>query len=84
MFCEALGVPLLRTTAELRKIPEEAAVYFDMPGMVLTGKNIRHIQKIFDELGISSRVLVVNAAYERQLIQEAYTRASASTRAAKP
>lgn len=77
MFCEALGVPLLRTTAELRKIPEEAAVYFDMPGMVLTGKNIRHIQKIFDELGISSRVLVVNAAYERQLIQEAYTRASA-------
>jgi flagellar biosynthesis protein FlhF len=77
MFCEALGVPLLRTTAELRKIPEDAAVYFDMPGMVLTGKNIRHIQKIFDELGIESRVLVVNAAYERQLIQEAYTRASA-------
>jgi flagellar biosynthesis protein FlhF len=77
MFCEALGVPLLRTTAELRKIPEEAAVYFDMPGMMLTGKNIRYIQKIFDELGILSRVLVVNAAYERQLIQEAYTRGSA-------
>lgn len=77
MFCEALGVPLLRTPAELRKIPEDAAVYFDMPGIPLTGKNIRHIQKIFDELGIESRVLVVNAAYERQLIQEAYTRASA-------
>jgi flagellar biosynthesis protein FlhF len=77
MFCEALGVPLLRTTAELRKIPEEAAVYFDLPGMTLTGKNIRHLQKTFDELGIESRVLVVNAAYERQLIQEAYTRASA-------
>lgn len=77
MFCEALGVPLLRTTAELRKIPEEAAVYFDLPGMTLTGKNIRHLQKTFDELGIESRVLVVNAAYERQLIQDAYTRASA-------
>lgn len=77
MFCEALGVPLLRTTAELRKIPEDAAVYFDLPGMTLTGKNIRHLQKIFDELGIASRVLVVNAAYERQLIQDAYTRASA-------
>ena len=77
MFCEALGVPLLRTTAELRKIPEDAAVYFDLPGMTLTGKNIRHLQKIFDELGIESRVLVVNAAYERQLIQDAYTRASA-------
>ncbi len=77
MFCEALGVPLLRTTAELRKISEDVAVYFDLPGMTLTGKNIRHIQKIFDELGIESRVLVVNAAYERQLIQEAYTRAGA-------
>lgn len=77
MFCEALGVPLLRTTSELRKIPEDAAVYFDLPGMPLTGKNIRHLQKIFDELGIESRVLVVNAAYERQLIQDAYIRASA-------
>jgi flagellar biosynthesis protein FlhF len=77
MFCEALGVPLLRTTTELRKIPDDAAVYFDLPGIPLTGKNIRHIQKTFDELSIASRVLVVNAAYERQLIQEAYTRASA-------
>jgi flagellar biosynthesis protein FlhF len=77
MFCEALGVPLLRTTAELREISEDEAVYFDMPGVVLTGKNIRHLQKTFDDLGIESRVLVINAAYERQLIQEAYTRASA-------
>jgi flagellar biosynthesis protein FlhF len=75
MFCEALGVSLLRTPSELRKVPEETTIYFDNPGMVLTGKNIRHLQKTFDELGVSSRVLVVNAAYERQLIQEAYTRA---------
>ncbi|MFM8364259.1 MAG: hypothetical protein ACKOAS_03830, partial [Verrucomicrobiota bacterium] len=77
MFCEALGVAFLRTVSELREIPEDQAVYFDMPGMVLTGKNIRHLQKTFDDLGIESRVLVVNAAYERQLVQEAYTRASA-------
>jgi flagellar biosynthesis protein FlhF len=75
MFCEALGVSLLRTRGELKKIDEETNLYFDIPGMVLTGKNIRHLQKTFDELGIGSRVLVVNAAYERQLIQEAYTRA---------
>lgn len=74
MFCEALGVPLLRTRDELRKLDEDTSLYFDIPGMVLTGKNIRHLQKTFDELGIESRVLVVNAAYERQLIQEAYTR----------
>jgi flagellar biosynthesis protein FlhF len=75
MFCEALGVQLLRTRNELKKIDEDTNLYFDIPGMVLTGKNVRHLQKTFDELGIESRVLVVNAAYERQLIQEAYTRA---------
>jgi flagellar biosynthesis protein FlhF len=75
MFCEALGVPLPRTRNELKKIDEDTNLYFDIPGMVLTGKNVRHLQKTFDELGIESRVLVVNAAYERQLIQEAYTRA---------
>jgi len=75
MFCEALGVPLLRTRNELKKFDEDTSLYFDIPGMVLTGKNVRHLQKTFDELGIESRVLVVNAAYERQLIQEAYTRA---------
>jgi flagellar biosynthesis protein FlhF len=75
MFCEALGVQLLRTRGELKKLDEDTNLYFDIPGMVLTGKNVRHLQKTFDELGIESRVLVVNAAYERQLIQEAYTRA---------
>jgi len=75
MFCEALGVQLLRTRNELKKLDEDTNLYFDIPGMVLTGKNVRHLQKTFDELGIESRVLVVNAAYERQLIQEAYTRA---------
>ena len=75
MFCEALGVQLLRTRGELKRLDEDTNLYFDIPGMVLTGKNVRHLQKTFDELGIESRVLVVNAAYERQLIQEAYTRA---------
>ena len=75
MFCEALGVQLVRTRGELKKLDEATNLYFDIPGMVLTGKNVRHLQKTFDELGIESRVLVVNAAYERQLIQEAYTRA---------
>ena len=75
MFCEALGVQLLRTRGELKKLNEDTNLYFDIPGMVLTGKNVRYLQKTFDDLGIESRVLVVNAAYERQLIQEAYTRA---------
>lgn len=75
MFCEALGVPLLRTGTELRKVPDEMTVYFDLPGMLMTDRNVRKLQKTFDELGIATRVLVVNSAYERLMIQEAYSRA---------
>lgn len=77
MFCEALGVPLLRTPGELRKVDPETTIYFDSPGVVLTGKNVRQLKKTFDSMRIESRVLVVNAAYERVLMQEAYTRATA-------
>ncbi len=75
MFCEALGVPLLRTGTELRKVPDGMTVYFDLPGMLMTDRNVRKLQKTFDELGIATRVLVVNSAYERLMIQEAYSRA---------
>ncbi len=76
MFCEALGVPLLRTGSELKKVPDGMTVYFDLPGMLMTDRNVRKLQKTFDELGIATRVLVVNSAYERLMIQEAYSRAS--------
>ena len=76
MFCEALGVPLLRTGSELRKVPDGMTVYFDLPGTLMTDKTVRKLQKTFDELGIVSRVLVVNSAYERLMIQEAHSRAS--------
>lgn len=75
MFCEALGVPLLRTGSELKKVPDGMTVYFDLPGMLMTDRNVKKLQKTFDELGIASRVLVVNSAYERLMIQEAYSRA---------
>jgi flagellar biosynthesis protein FlhF len=72
MFCEALGVPLLRSTAELGEVPLDTAVYFDAPGNTRDSR----IAHLLDELVIESRVLVVNAAYERELIQQAYTRAT--------
>jgi flagellar biosynthesis protein FlhF len=73
MFCEALGVPLLRTAAELAGVGSDAAVYFDAPGTTRPDR----LGRTLDELGVESRVLVVNAAYDRELIQQAYTRAGA-------
>ena len=72
MYCEALGIPLLRSTSEMLKVDDEMIVYFDVPGMISTAKSRAHLQKAMTDLGISSRVLVVNAAYERQLIKHFY------------
>jgi flagellar biosynthesis protein FlhF len=73
MFCEALGVPLLRSVSELGGLDAATAVYFDAPGAARDGR----VGRLLEELAIDSRVLVVNAAYDRELIQQAYTRAEA-------
>jgi flagellar biosynthesis protein FlhF len=72
-FCEALGVPLLRSPAEILEVSDEATVYFDLPG---GSQADSALERTMADLAIESRVLVVNAAYERELIQQAYARAT--------
>jgi flagellar biosynthesis protein FlhF len=72
MYCEALGIPLLRSTSELLNVDADMVVYFDVPGAISDAKNRAHLQQSMTDLGISSRVLVVNAAYERELIKHFY------------
>ena len=72
MYCEALGIPLLRSSSEMLKVDDEMIVYFDVPGTISSAKSRTKLRKSMDDLGISSRVLVVNAAYERQLIKHFY------------
>lgn len=72
MYCEALGIPLLRSTSELLKLDDEMVVYFDVPGAISDGKNRSRLCQAMSNLGIASRVLVVNAAYDRQLIKHFY------------
>ncbi|MCS7008686.1 MAG: hypothetical protein N2035_00290 [Chthoniobacterales bacterium] len=71
-YCEALGIPLLRSPAELLEVPAETTVYFDIPGCTNNEKNRSRLRKILTDLAIETRVLVINAAYERQLIQHFY------------
>jgi flagellar biosynthesis protein FlhF len=72
MYCEALGIPLLRSTAELLKVDNEMIVYFDVPGAISDAKNRSRLKQAMSDHGIASRVLVVNAAYDRQLIKHFY------------
>ena len=72
MYCEALGIPLLRSTAELLKVDNEMIVYFDVPGAISDAKNRVRLKQAMTDHGIASRVLVINAAYDRQLIKHFY------------
>jgi flagellar biosynthesis protein FlhF len=74
-FCEVLGVPLLRSEAELGD--RGGALYLDVPGAILGGPGGERLGRLLDAHRVSSRVLVVNAAYERELIQHAYTQGAA-------
>ena len=74
-FCEVLGVPLLRSEAELGETG--APLYLDVPGAILGGAGGERLGRLLDAHRVSSRVLVVNAAYDRELIQHAYTHGAA-------
>jgi flagellar biosynthesis protein FlhF len=77
MYCEALGIPLLRSTAELLKVDDEMIVYFDIPGAISDAKNHSRLKQAMTSHGIATRVLVVNAAYDCQLIKHFYQESAA-------
>ncbi len=74
MFCEALGVPLLRCTDDLETIPPGHRFYFDAAGSPLQdAAPWRDLGRLFGEFYIETRVLVLNAAYEIELLKRGYT-----------
>ncbi len=74
MFCEALDVPLLRSADELEGIPEGRRFYFDATGSPLhDGAAWRDLGRLLGEFYIETRVLVLNAAYEIELLKRGYT-----------
>lgn len=76
MYCEALGLPLLRAPSELLEVEEESVVYFDLPGSISDNKSRSRLRRTLDDLGVETRVLVVNAAYDRELLQFIYQRSA--------
>jgi flagellar biosynthesis protein FlhF len=72
-YCEVLGVPLFRSPAETVELDNESILYLDLPGLVPGGQGDSEVRKILDRLEIDSRILVVNAAYDVDLITEAFS-----------
>ena len=68
MYCDVLGVPYYRTESEV-DFSSDAPIYLDFPGYSL--RDLREQERILaelDRLAISSRVCVLNAAYEEGIL----------------
>lgn len=74
MFCEVMGISILKKAANIENLKKNQPLYFDVPGPALKDKSALHILgKELDFYEIDSRVLVINAAYESEVIKRIYT-----------
>lgn len=71
VFCEALGVPMLRQ-GEPIDMEEGETLYVDLPGVSMG--NAGEVEELAGLLGLEevTRVLVLNAAYDAGLMKQAY------------
>ncbi len=73
LFCDVLGVPLLRDPVEPTYVPEGDVLYVDLPGVPLHEQNQwRTLRARLDVLGVETRVLVVHGLYEADLISASF------------
>ncbi len=73
VFSEALGVPLAHFPCETQPAVPGGFVYFDLPGLsICKPQDNAPIAGFLNREQIEERVLVLNAAYDRSSLREAY------------
>jgi flagellar biosynthesis protein FlhF len=73
VFSEALGVPLAHFPCETRPAVPGGFVYLDLPAIsVRRPKDNAPLAEFLDREAVNERVLVLNAAYDRASLREAY------------
>ena len=69
IFCEVVGVTLFREAGNLPEIGEESPLYLDFPGLSLSHvDDWVETKETLDQLDVRTRVLVLNGAYDRQVL----------------
>ena len=73
VFCDALGVACVRSIPDVPTLAPKQSLFIDVPG-VLTNSAEESLELItaLGPLFTTSRVMVINAAYESALIKRAY------------
>ncbi len=70
IFCESLGIGLYRDKAAVKLIDDEDILYVDTSGVPLKDRQgWKSLSKGLDQLEISTRVLVLNASYDTQILK---------------
>lgn len=70
VFCEVLGVPVYRHVDDVVNIPNDEVVFFDIPGVSLKEQSWLDVGKKLDAMNVRSRVLVLNAAYDTDVLKK--------------
>ncbi|MBT4667772.1 MAG: hypothetical protein HOB63_14760 [Opitutae bacterium] len=71
IFCEVVGVTLYREPTNIPEVSDESPLYLDFPGISLSHReDWTQTRETLDLLDIETRVLVVNAAYDRAVIDQ--------------
>ena len=69
IFCEVIGVTLFREENNFPKASSHSPLYLDFPGFSLSNTNDwLEAGEALDRLNVDTRVLVVNGAYEKEII----------------
>ena len=74
VFCEAMGVPLVRDSSDAMQGDTDETLYIDFPGVAADSRaDIAEMSYALDQHLVEGRVLVVNAAYDAELIKRDYS-----------
>ena len=71
IFCEVIGVTLHREAAKAPSSSLQSPLYLDLPGLSL-GQQAEWLgaKEALDSLNVETRVMVLNAAYDKQIINK--------------
>jgi flagellar biosynthesis protein FlhF len=71
IFCEVVGVTLYREPTNIPEVSDESPLYLDFPGISLSHReDWTQTRETLDLLDVETRVLVINAAYDRAVIDQ--------------
>ncbi|MDG0965273.1 MAG: hypothetical protein P8O23_09405 [Opitutales bacterium] len=71
IFCEVVGVTLYRESNKTPDSSMDSPLYLDFPGLSLgQADEWSRTQEVLDDLNVKTRVLVLNAAYDKQVLSK--------------